>query len=111
MTYRKFGQKLSKPEMDGISGISPAGACILAGRQPVQRRRDPVTGSCAERGNLCHDAKGEPGDGSPVEGRVPMRDTGADGFVVVMKPGNAGGAKGPDFSSQGQRSTGNGRSR
>ena len=27
---------------------------------------------------------------------VPRRDTGADGPVVVMKPGNAGGATGPD---------------
>ena len=26
---------------------------------------------------------------------VPMRDDGADWFVVVVKPGNAGGAKGP----------------
>jgi hypothetical protein len=26
-----------------------------------------------------------------------MRATGADGFVVVMKPGNAGRAKGPDL--------------
>ena len=25
-----------------------------------------------------------------------MRDEGADGLVVVMKPGNAGGAKRPD---------------
>ena len=29
-----------------------------------------------------------------------MRSTGADGFVVVMKPGNAGGAKGPDFPAE-----------
>jgi len=28
-----------------------------------------------------------------ARGRVPMRDTGADCPVVVMKPGNAGGAK------------------
>jgi hypothetical protein len=28
--------------------------------------------------------------------RVPMRGEGADGLVVVRKPGNAGGAKGPD---------------
>src|SRR4051794_20564606 len=29
-----------------------------------------------------------------VRGRVPSRGTGADRLVVVMKPGNAGGAKG-----------------
>ena len=27
-----------------------------------------------------------------------MRGEGTDGLVVVMKPGNAGGAKGPDTS-------------
>ncbi len=27
--------------------------------------------------------------------RVPMQGEGADGLVVVKKPGNAGGAKGP----------------
>jgi len=31
-----------------------------------------------------------------VRGRVPMRGTGADRPVVVVKPGNAGGAKGSD---------------
>ena len=31
-----------------------------------------------------------------TRGRVPMRSTGADHLVVVMKPGNAGGAKGVD---------------
>ena len=30
-----------------------------------------MTGSCAERGNLCCDAKGEPGGGGPAKGRVP----------------------------------------
>ena len=29
-----------------------------------------------------------------------MRSAGADGSVVVMKPGNAGGAKGPDFPAE-----------
>ena len=50
-----------------------------------------------ERGNLRRDAKGAPEDGRPVEGRVPMHGAGADGFAVVMKPGNAGGAKEPDL--------------
>jgi hypothetical protein len=37
-----------------------------------------------------------------------MQGLGADGFVVVMKPGNSGGAKGPDFSAKetGQPETG-----
>ena len=31
--------------------------------------------------------------------RVPMRNTGADHSVVVMKAGNAAGAKGVDYSA------------
>jgi hypothetical protein len=30
-----------------------------------------------------------------------MRGAGADGLVVVKKPGNAGGAKGPDDLAEG----------
>jgi hypothetical protein len=33
--------------------------------------------------------------------RVPMRGEGADGLVVAMKPGNAGGAKGPNSPAKG----------
>jgi hypothetical protein len=32
---------------------------------------------------------------------VPMRGAGADGLAVAMKPGNAGGVKGPDFPASG----------
>ena len=34
-------------------------ACKLPGRWPAQRRREPSAGSCAERGNLRHDDKGD----------------------------------------------------
>ena len=37
---------------------------------------------------------------APARIRVPKRDTGTDGSVVVMKPGNAGGAKGPDTPTE-----------
>lgn len=60
----------------------------------------PSAGSCAERGNLRRDAKGDPEGGRPADGRVPMRGAGADGFVVVMKPGNSGGAKEPDLPAK-----------
>jgi hypothetical protein len=40
--------------------------------------------------------EGEPQAAGAARGRVPMRSTGADRPVVVMKPGNAGGAKGTD---------------
>ena len=38
--------------------------------------------------------KGEPQVAGTARGRVPMRVAGTDRLVVVMKPGNAGGAKG-----------------
>ena len=60
----------------------------------------PARGSCAERGNLWLRCQGRPPSGRPARSRVPMRSAGADGFVVVMKPGNAGGAKGPDFPAE-----------
>ena len=47
------------------------------------------------------DVEGSPPSGRPVRGRVPMRGGGADRPVVVMKPGNAGGAKGPDDLAEG----------
>ena len=60
----------------------------------------PMTGSCAERGNLCPDAKGDLRSGETVRGRVPMRDTGTDAFVVAVRPSNAGGAKGRDLPAE-----------
>ena len=37
-----------------------------------------------------------------MRSRVPKRGEGTDGSVVAMKPGNAGGAKGPDTSAPGR---------
>ena len=37
---------------------------------------------------------------APARIRVPRRDTETDGSVVVTKPGNAGGAKGPDTPAE-----------
>lgn len=61
----------------------------------------PMTGSCAERRNLCPDAKGDLRSGRTVRSRVPMRGTGTDGFVVAVKLSNVGGAKGPDLLAKG----------
>jgi hypothetical protein len=47
------------------------------------------------------DVQGRTPSGRPARGRVPMRGGGADRPVVVMKPGNAGGAKGPDDLADG----------
>ena len=61
----------------------------------------PARGSCAERGNLLPRCQGRPPSGRPTRSRVPMRGAGTDGFVVVMKLGNASGAKGPDSPAEG----------
>jgi hypothetical protein len=47
-----------------------------------------------ERENLDGDAKGKGTSGSNREAEVPMRRLGADCSIVVMKRGNARGAKG-----------------
>ena len=61
----------------------------------------PARGSCVERGNLSPRCQGRAPSGRPTRGRVPMRGEGTDGSVLVTKPGNAGGAKGPDSSAEG----------
>jgi hypothetical protein len=83
-------------------GISLTVTCLPVRRCPAYRWREPGSGSGMEHGNL------SPRYGGPLvgreredpeqwmlrRGRVPMRGTGADRLVVVVKPGNAGGAKG-----------------
>ena len=63
-------------------------------RRPVYRRRDSNSGSRMELENLSGDAKGKGTSGETVRPKVPMRRLGADCFVLVMKRGNARGAKG-----------------
>lgn len=46
-------------------------------------------------GTECSDVKGEVQGETPRRTSVPMRSNGADWPVVTMKPGNAGGVKGP----------------
>ena len=73
------------------------------------------TGFYREHGNLSSRCKGRTTSGSPTSGRVPMRGTGADQFVVVMKSSNADGAKGlnhpTDTTSQLERGRTEGRSK
>src|SRR5205809_1571156 len=58
---------MSKPGGDPSSGISSGDALILPERHPACRRREAQPGSCAERENLCPDAKGEITSGSNRE--------------------------------------------
>lgn len=60
----------------------------------------PSAGSCAERGNLSPRCKGKSPSGRPMRRKVPMRGEGADRPVVVMKPSNVGGARGPACSAK-----------
>ncbi len=56
----------------------------------------PVQALVRNVGNCRLDAKGDLQVVDTMRSRVPMRGEGADGLVVAKKPGNAGGAKGPD---------------
>jgi hypothetical protein len=73
-----------------------------------------VTLFLASLGNVgtCRtDVKGDVQVASTMRISVPMRYTGAEQLVVVMKPGNAGGAKGlrHSVSSTGQPARGGAR--
>jgi hypothetical protein len=71
-----------------------AGTYLLAMRCPVCRKRDSHLGFCTELENLVGDVKGKGASGETARPKVPMRRPGADCSVVVMKRGNARGAKG-----------------
>ena len=65
------------------------------------RRRGGVssdTGSCREHGNLSFRCQGKATSGSTTRVIVPMRSTGVDQLVVVMKFAKANGAKGLNHS-------------
>src|SRR5215831_16917001 len=63
-------------------------------RRPVYRRRNSHSGSPTELENLTGDAKGKGTSGENARPKVPMRRKGADCLAVVLKRGNACGAKG-----------------
>jgi hypothetical protein len=94
LVKHRNGLVTSKPEFHHCSGKSMVGTYLLAMRCPVCRRRDFHSGFRTELGNLADDAKGKGTSGDPARLKVPMRWAGADCLVVVMKRGNARGAKG-----------------
>ena len=83
-----------KPELPPCSGSSMADAYVLAMWCPVFRRHDSYSGFRTELENLFGDAKGKGTSGGPARLNVPMRRPGSDCSIVVMKRGNARGAKG-----------------
>src|ERR1700721_798494 len=85
---------MPKPGVDPSSGITLGGALRLPKGHPECGGREAQSGSCKERENLAGDAKGKAQAAPTVRPKVPMRRRGADCPVVVMKRGNARGAKG-----------------
>src|SRR6516225_10466334 len=82
------------PSRPATFGISLVDVLRLTKRHPACRRREAQSGSCRERENLAGDAKGKAQAAPTARRKVPMRRRGADCPVVVMKRGNARGAKG-----------------
>src|SRR5271166_1009367 len=81
----------SKPGVPASPGKSVAETCILAKRCPVYRRRESYPGSCTEPVWRC---QGKRHKRLIREAEIPTGQAGADSSVVVLKWGNAHGAKG-----------------
>ena len=98
----------SKPGSPACSGISVEDTYLLTTRCPVFRRRDSHLGFRMELETLAGHAKGKGTSGGPARLKVPMGQPGAHRLIVVMKRGNARGAKevGHSRRSLGQRETG-----
>jgi hypothetical protein len=96
-------QKLAWDKLGGRPASYPSGGRHGDGVSSAQARVRNV-------GTSPLDAKGDVQVVDPTRTRVPMRGGGTDGFVVAMKPGNAGGAKEPALSGVRDWSTREGRS-
>ena len=98
MTHRKQIWTASKPGLVGYSGISVEDTYLLTTRCPVFRRRESRPGFRMKLETLTGHAKGKGTSGGPARPKVPMGQPGADHPIVVMKRGNARGAKGVGHS-------------
>ena len=99
-------QMTPEPGLHYCSGMSMEDTYLLAMRCPVYRRRDPDPGSCTELETLVGDGKGKGTSGDPPRPKVPRRRPGADCSIVVMKRGNARGAKGAGHSRRDRTANG-----
>src|SRR3974390_1586351 len=88
----------SKPGSHHCYGISMEDTYLLTTRCPVYRRRDSHSGSRTELETLIGDVKGKRTSGDPTRPKVPMRRSGSDILILVMKWGNAHGARGAVLS-------------
>ena len=88
----------STPGFHYCSGIGMEDTYLLTMRCPVYRRRDSHSGFRTELETLIGDVKGKRTSGDPTRPKVPMRRSGSDRPILVMKWGNAHGAKGAGHS-------------
>ena len=85
---------MAKPGGDPSSGISLGDVLRRPKRHPACRRREAQLGFCTERENLAGDAKGKGTSGSNREAESNDAPERGGLPVVVLKRGNARGAKG-----------------
>jgi hypothetical protein len=107
LTHRNVGNGIETGEVHGPGRTAPprgvaggqAAACVLAWWCPVYRWRELVVGAGTEQENLSSRyrrpvemcvvgplaARGRTRSGGPIEGRVPMRGTGADRPVLAVR--------------------------
>ena len=69
------------------------GVCLLSIRRPVFRRHEAHSGFSTEHGTLNGDVKGKSSSSYTARPKLPMHRSGSDHCIVVMKRGNARGAK------------------
>src|SRR5215470_12569338 len=94
LTHRKPIRRRQNRRRAILPGSAWKVSYLLSMWRPGWRRRDSHSGFRTERENLAGDAKGKGTSGESARPKVPMRRRGADCLVVVMKRGNARGAKG-----------------
>src|SRR5690349_10191242 len=105
----KGSQTTPKPGLPPFSGSSMEETCLLSMWCPVCRRRDSRSGFRTELETLTGDEKGKGTSGGPTRPKVPRRRSGSDCSIVVLRRGNARGAKGAghprrdQFGSTGDR--------
>src|SRR5260370_41540001 len=95
-----------KPGPHPCSGTSTEDTYLLAVRCPVFRRRDFDPGFRTELETLVADGKRKGTSGEPARPKVSKRRPGSDCSIVVMKRGNARGAKGAGHSGRDRRVNG-----
>ena len=94
MKHRKAFRRHQNRSFHPVPGRTWKVSYLLSMWCPVCRRRDSDSGSRAELENLAGDAKGKGTSGESARPKVPMHRSGSDCSIVVMKRGNARGAKG-----------------